>query len=114
MALDSSIKLSIADTALRFIQDNSHRPIVVRDVAAHCGVERRTLERYFQRAGMFSVGRRIIEERLVRTEHLLGSSSLLIKEIANACGFGNPQRMIYDFRHFRHCPPREIRRRSLV
>jgi len=102
----------ITAEAIRYILENAHRPIHVQDVALHCGIERRTLERHFQRAGLECVGRRIIEERLVRAERLLTSTVLQIKEIAYTCGFERPQRMIYDFRRFRGSTPGEIRRQK--
>ena len=98
------------ETALRFIRENAHRPIGVSEVAASCGLERRTLERYFERAGLGPVGRRIVNERIARAEMLLLETGMQIKEIAFACGFGGAQRMIYDFRRNRGITPGEMRR----
>lgn len=100
------------DTALRFIRENAHRSIGVRDVAASCSLERRTLERYFERAGLGPVGRRIVDERIARAEMLLLETGMQVKEIAFACGFGGAQRMIYDFRRGRGITPGELRRRK--
>lgn len=98
------------ETALRFIRENAHRPIGVREVAASCGLERRTLERHFERAGLGPVGRRILDERIARAEMLLVETGMQIKEIAFACGFGGAQRMIYDFRRNRGMTPGKMRR----
>lgn len=100
------------ESALRFIRENAHRPIGVREVAVACGLERRTLERHFGRAGVGSIGRRILEERIARAKMLLTESSMQIKEIAFACGFGGAQRMIYDFRKIAGCTPGQVRRRK--
>lgn len=100
------------DTALQFIRENAHRPIGVKEVASACGLERRTLERHFERAGLGPVGRRILDERIARAEMLLSETGMQIKEIAFACGFGGAQRMIYDFRRSRGITPGQVRQRK--
>lgn len=99
----------VTDEAMRFIRENAHRPIAVRDVAAQCGIERRTLERRFNRARLPSVGRSIILQRIARAELLLAETPMQVKEVAYACGFGSPQRMIYDFRRVRGVTPGSLR-----
>lgn len=98
-----------AEAAMRFIRENAHRPIGVREVAAECGLERRTLERRFRGAGLPPVGRSIILQRIARAEQLLTETGMQIKEVAYACGFGGPQRMIYDFRRVRGTTPGSFR-----
>lgn len=98
-----------AEAAMRFIRENAHRPIGVREVAAECGLERRTLERRFRSAGLPAVGRSIILQRIARAEQLLDETGMQIKEVAYACGFGSPQRMIYDFRRVRGTTPGRLR-----
>lgn len=100
---------SLIESALQFIKKNAHRPIRVPDVVLACGTERRTLERRFSAFGMGSIAQTIVEERVKRAEMLLLETDLQIKEIAYACGFGNVQRMIYDFRRHRGLPPGRIR-----
>ena len=100
--------------AMQFIRDNAHRPIRVRDVATDCGLERRTLERRFRGAGLPPVGRTIILERITRSEILLAETGMQVKEVAYACGFGSPQRMIYDFRRIRGTTPGRLRARKTV
>lgn len=86
------------DKALRFIEDNCHRPLRVAHVAAHCGMGQRTFERHFKAAGLGSVGNYIIRQRVWRAQLLLLETRMTIKEISYICGFGGPCRMIYDFR----------------
>ncbi len=95
----------VISEALRFIRENSHRPIQVRDVAEHCHLGRRTLERRFAASFLYPVARSIILSRIERAEMLLAGTTLPVKEIAYACGFGSPQRMIYDFRRHRGVTP---------
>lgn len=103
-----------AEAAMRFIRENAHRPIGVREVAAECGLERRTLERRFRNAGLAPVGRSIILQRIARAEQLLTETGMQIKEVAYASGFGSPQRMIYDFRRVRGTTPGSLRRGNSV
>ena len=98
-----------AAEALRFISENCHRPIRVEDVARHCGLERRTLVRRFAAAFPHGVAGAIIRNRIERAEMLLRSTTLPVKEVAYACGFGSPQRMIYDFRKHRGITPGGLR-----
>ena len=106
-------RAGVTDEAMRFIRENAHRPISVRDVAAQCGIERRTLERRFNRARLPSVGRSIILQRIARAELLLAETPMQVKEVAYACGFGSPQRMIYDFRRVRGVTPGSLRGKSV-
>ncbi len=98
------------EKAVRFISESSHRLLRVNEIADHCGVEKRTLERRFARAGMGTLGSHIVRERVSRAEILLSETNLPMKEIAYACGFGQTHRMIYDFRRHRGVTPGTLRR----
>lgn len=100
---------TVVSHALRYIRENCHRPIKVRDIAAHCNLERRTLERRFSSAYVHPIARSIILSRIERAEMLLADTALPVKEIAYACGFVSPQRMIYDFRRHRGTTPGAMR-----
>lgn len=95
--------------ALNYIRYNCHRPLTVNSVAAYCQTARRTLERRFASYGVGPVAQEIMRARIERAEMLLKESRISIKEIAYACGFGTPQRMIYSFRQNRGCTPGAMR-----
>lgn len=97
------------ELALRFIRENCHRPIGVPDVAQALGLDRRALERRFNKAGLPSIGQCIMSERVERAELLLNESQIPLKEIAYICGFRTPQRMIYNFQQLRGSPPSQYR-----
>ena len=99
----------LVNRARRYIQENSHRPLTVGLVAASCHTVRRTLERHFAANGRHSVAREILSCRIERAESLLKESQLPIKEIAFACGFATPQRMISSFRRYCGCTPSSLR-----
>jgi len=100
---------SQTELALRFIRESAHRPIAVNDVARAAGLDRRTLERRFQGAGLPPVGRCIMRERVERAEMLLRETRMQLKEIAFTCGFETQQRMIHNFRCLRGEPPGALR-----
>jgi len=107
---DASGSEAGVEKAVRFISENNHRPLRADEVASHCGVEKRTLERRFARAGLGTLGSHIVRERVARAEILLSETNLPIKEVAYACGFGQTHRMIYDFRRHRGMTPGRLRR----
>ena len=96
--------------ALNYIRYNCHRPLTVDSVVAYCHTARRTLERRFAAYGVGPIAQEIIRVRIERAEMLLKESRISIKEIAYACGFGTPQRMIYSFRQNRDCTPGSLRK----
>lgn len=98
--------------AMRFIEENCHRRIQVETVAKHCGCVRRTLERYFRSAGLPSIGQVILRSKLKQAQILLRESSLLVKEIAFACGFNGVQQFILCFRREHGSSPGEWRLRK--
>ncbi|HBG25465.1 MAG: hypothetical protein A2Y10_09840 [Planctomycetes bacterium GWF2_41_51] len=73
--------------ALRFIRDNFHLPINVKDVFENINISRRSLELRFNR----TIGRTIASEiRRVRSQHasrLLTETNLPIKQIAKHLGY---------------------------
>lgn len=87
----STDMLAIADPvmrgALRFIRQNTHRPVRVQDVAAEAGLSRRALQDKFSE----SLGRTPLEEiqrrRVERLARLLVETDMSIGEIAAATGF---------------------------
>jgi AraC-like DNA-binding protein len=99
----------LVNLALTHIRDNCHRQLTVDWVAARCQVGRRSLERHFAATGRQSVAKEILASRIERAEFLLRESPLPIKEVAYACGFATPQRMIYSFRRQFGCTPGSLR-----
>lgn len=96
--------------ALGFIERNSHRPILVEDVAQACGRTRRTLERLFHKARLGSILNAICSTRIARAKHLLRETHLSIKQVAGEAGFASSQHFIACFRRCEKCTPSEYRR----
>lgn len=73
--------------ALRFISEESRRPIRVDDVATHVGLSRRTLERRFRSTLARTVATEITRLRIERTKRQLLTSDSSIKALAYQNGF---------------------------
>lgn len=103
------VKDDVVARALRFMADESHRPIRVRDVVGHTHTSHRSLARHFQNVR----GRTIIEEltrmRIGRAKRLLVESEMLVKEVAAACGFSNSNRLCETFQSLEGTTPGKFR-----
>ena len=73
--------------AMRFIRENSDRPIGVQDVARHVAVSRSTLNRKFQRTFERSVHDEILRVRLDRAMELLRETDLPLATVSERAGF---------------------------
>jgi LacI family transcriptional regulator, galactose operon repressor len=73
--------------AMRFIRENSDRPIGVQDVAKHVTVSRSTLNRRFQRTFERSVHDEILRVRLDRAMELLRETDLPLAVVSERTGF---------------------------
>ncbi|MGQ0635939.1 MAG: substrate-binding domain-containing protein [Planctomycetaceae bacterium] len=110
----SSDVLAIDDadvaSAVRFIRDNAHRPLHIRDVLAQVPVSRRSLERRFRAAlgrSMLDEIRRVHVERACR---LLTETDFPVPVIAEACGFSDAKQLWLVFRQSLERTPSEYRR----
>ncbi len=81
--------------AMRFILENTNRPIKVSDVAAHASTTRRTLERRFRDVLDRTVMQEITRCRLERLKRRLAESDTPIKVLAENSGF-NSARVLYE------------------
>jgi len=97
--------------AVRFIRQRACDPIRVADVLAIAQLSRSTLERKF----LDTLGRTIHAEiervQVERAKQLLAGTSLLVKQIAQRCGFRYPQYMTVVFRRCTGQTPFAYRRR---
>lgn len=100
---------AIVAQALRFIAERSHEPIKVRDVVAHVPLSWRSLERRFQVCRGVTIGKEITRFRVERAKRLLAETELLVKQIAEACGFANTRRLCEVFRRLEDKTPEQYR-----
>ena len=79
--------------ALSFIREHAVQPIGVGDVLAAVPLSRRPLELRFKRATGRTLQKEIWRVRLKRAKEMLIETNLSIADIAENCGFNEPQRM---------------------
>jgi AraC-like DNA-binding protein len=98
-------EISLAERARYLIDRQGFRNIRVEELARELGVERSTLFRAFREA--FQVGPKeyIDAVRLNDAERMLSDPGSSVKQIADACGFGNLQYFIRAFRKKHGVPP---------
>lgn len=99
----------IARRASDFIMNHTHSTIDVKDVAAHVGCSRRTLETRFKR----STGRTVLEEihrcRAVWAKSLLMETDMPMKQITHQAGFRSREHMRLVFLKFFGVTPSHLR-----
>lgn len=83
--------------ALRFMADNCHRPIKVRDVIAQASLSWRSMERRFHEVRGGTIAGEIRRLRVERAKRLLSETEMLVKQVAEACGFADTRRLCEVF-----------------
>lgn len=115
IARDSTDYFAVEDPdvarAMRFIERNLSRKIKVNDVAAAVGT-RRTLERRFRNLCGRSIAAEIRRLRILRVKRLLSETEMLIKQVAQESGFGDPIRLHEAFVRDVGVSPSEYRRKA--
>lgn len=91
--------------ALRFIRENSNRPIPVSDVASAAALSRRALEQRFRREVGCSILDQIRRERTDRISRLLVETTMPVGEIADTLGFEDAQHFARYFRAAKSLSP---------
>jgi transcriptional regulator GlxA family with amidase domain len=99
----------IVARALRFIAEESHNPIKVKDVVARVPLSWRSLERRFQDCRGLTIGKEITRFRIERAKRLLAETELLVKQVAEASGFANTRRLCEVFRRVEGVTPEQYR-----
>jgi LacI family transcriptional regulator len=115
MARSSTNILLVADEemaeAVRYIRENSDRPLQVDDVAAAIGISRRTLQHRFATAIGRSVHSQILRERVNRITQMLVETDLTVAQIADKLDFSSPKQLDRVFTRFQGMPPTAYRMR---
>jgi len=98
--------------AVRFVREQAHRRIGVRDILAQVPASRRTLEIRFRRELGTTLHAEIVRARIDRARRLLAETEMPVKAVALACGFATPQRFHAVFRRETGSAPAAFRRRG--
>ncbi|MBR2425206.1 MAG: helix-turn-helix transcriptional regulator [Lentisphaeria bacterium] len=105
----------VMEKILSYITRKLHDPALSRSqIAEHCGVSLRTLNRLFAKELKTSVTQYIISTRLNKVRALLAVPELQIKSIAAQCGFRSSAFLTYRFRKRFGQTPAEYRRENFT
>ena len=97
--------------AIRFIHQNSNKPIQVSDVAGALCVSVRSLQVEFRNSCDHTVRDEIQKARLERVLNMLVSTNISIKQIAMDLGFSHPKHIARFFKREKGIGLREYRRK---
>ncbi|MBN1868738.1 substrate-binding domain-containing protein [Candidatus Sumerlaeota bacterium] len=96
--------------ALHYIENHACDPVWVEDVLRHMGVNRRYLERLFERHLHRSPNTEIVRIRIRRARELLSETDMPLPQVAAASGFANYSGLRVAFKRLTGQTPRLYRR----
>ncbi len=99
----------LVSRALRFIAENGHRRIQVKDVAAAVATTRRTLERRFRSAAGRAIADEITRLRLERAKRRMVETDAPMKDVAADAGFRSSDHFYKVFVRVEGMPPTQYR-----
>ena len=102
----------VVSKALRYMRDHPHEAVGVKELAAHVGVSRRSLERRFREAVGRTPGEEVQRLRAVLWRRLLTDTDLSIAEIAQRCGFSAPTTLATAVRRAEGLSPSDYRQKA--
>lgn len=94
---------------LKFIEKNYLTIFTISDISNYIGLNECTITREFQKFGLCSPKRLLMNLKVMHSIELLKNTDLRIKEIASLSGFTNEQRYIECFLRIYKCSPSELR-----
>ena len=102
-------EVSAAARAMQFMEAHFAQPLTLEDVAAHVGMNRYSLCRYFARAQGDTVMGQLRRIRVAKARQFLRFTALPIEEIGRICGFESPSYFGKIFRAQTGLSPRDYR-----
>lgn len=99
----------LIEKALQFIRNHCHEPIQSEEICTALNVSSTTLNRRFNAAMNGSLHENLQQERMRKAKKMLSNPKYRLKEIANACGFPNPQYFSTVFRKREQMTPGQYR-----
>lgn len=117
LLIRSSSQLRLAaqpalDRALRYIQENFHRPIRLGDLARHAGMSRTSFSVEFRRSVGETPIQYVLRLRLAKARALLAETHYSISEVGFRVGFGGAAHFTRSFKRAERLTPTEYRHRS--
>ena len=100
----------LVSNALRFMAENSNRPLSVKDIAIAVGLNRRSLERRFNKYSAEGIAKQITRMRIERAKRLILETQGSLKSIAIECGFRNSDHLGKAFLRVENLTPSKYRK----
>ena len=97
--------------AIEYMGEHLEVPVPIADVAAHCSISQRQLERLFTEHLGASPQGYYLRLRLEQARELLRDTDRSVLEVALACGFGSCASLSRAYRRHHGTPPSRDRRR---
>jgi len=98
--------------ALRYIRDRACQGIHVHDVVNEVNLSRSSIENKFRNSIGHSLHAEIKKKQIATVTHLLVTTDMTLKQIAEQSGFPHVQHMIKLFRHFTGKTPAQFRAKT--
>lgn len=103
---------SSIEQAIAYIHDHFMEPLVLRDLAARCGMEAKPFAYLFNKFVGISPIDYLIQHRMKRAEELLTASRCTIGEIAASVGYGDAHYFSRLYKKHTGLSPTEFRNRT--
>ncbi len=94
---------------IRFILDNYHAAIGIRDIVESSGMSQTLLYELFKKQFDKSPARFLTEIRLKKAKYLLRETDLKISAISTRCGFGDAVNLYRTFQRIERVTPKQFR-----
>jgi len=100
------------DAVINYIKENYVRPLPLKDIIEQTNYSKNHLERMFKMKMNMTIQEYIFYLRLTRSEELLVSTDLTLKEIAEQVGLSEYRSLYHMYRNALGITPEEYRRKS--
>jgi LacI family transcriptional regulator len=105
-----AIEDQLTAKAVRFIHEHGCEGIDVVDIATHCGVSRRSLERSFNQFAGMSPHDQLVRSKLARAKQLLVETNFPLDTVATKSGLSHAAYLNAIFKKMVGLTPGEFRR----
>lgn len=102
--------IKYVDFAMRYINSNFMKKITIKEIVKYVGISEAYLQRMFRLQYNKTIHDIINEKRISLAKYLLEQSNANMNIIAESCGFGSREHLIYAFNKIEGCSPSKYRK----
>ena len=110
MAENQSIRLSINNFLLSYIQNNCHNRLFINEMASMCGYTPEHFSRIFKKFSGKSPKAYVLECRINKARELLATTDKSVETIIDECGFSDRTAFFRAFSSHTGCTPLQYRK----